>query len=653
MYVDNQMQKYIHLSKYAKWVEELGQREPSWGVSVRRLKEFWMDQVGHKVSLRDLEEFNAAFKEIERLGVMPSMRTLMTAGPALRRDHAAGFNCAAIAVNHPRCFDEIFHLLMCGTGVGFSVERQYTNELPAVAEEHEKSSTVIVVEDSKDGWAKGLRELLSLLYSGAVPSWDLSRVRPAGARLKTFGGRASGPEPLDRLFHYAVRVFTRAKGRKLNSLECHDLVCKIADTVIVGSVRRSACISLSNLSDHRMAKAKNGFWFDQNPERALANNSVAYTELPDMSSWLREISNLHESKAGERGIVNKNALKAKAEECDREYAGDYLLNPCGEAILRDSGGLCNLSEVVIEPTDTLETLVQKVQHAALLGTLQSTLTDFKYLRKIWSDNQSEERLLGVSLTGIMDHPVMSDIDFIQKDLGDWFFEGEIYAGTHKWTLPQILEELRCAAIDTNLKWSKVLGIPHSKQLTLIKPSGTVSQLVGSSSGIHPRYAPFYFRRVTQDTKDPLTQVMIDQGIPHVSQGEKTIFSFPIKSPEGAICARDMGAMQQLRLWKVYREFWCDGNPSQTIYYTDDDFLEVMHWVRKNWDIIGGLSFFPIDDFVYDRATQPYLEVTEDEYKDALEQWPKHIDWSLKDYETTDNTTSSQEFACAGDQCEIK
>ena len=640
------MTAYIHLSKYSKWVEEDYRREPTWIDTTGRLRNYWEGKYPDVFQIHS--ELDDVFNAIDDQKVMPSMRSLMTAGKALDRDNAAGFNCAGVAVNHQRVFDEIFYLLMCGAGVGFSVERQYIDKLPEVAETFHDTDTTIDVRDSKLGWAKALKELIAFLYNGDIPLWDTSAVRPAGARLKTFGGRASGPEPLDNLFRYVVNVFHKAAGRKLNSLECHDLICKIADTVIVGSVRRSACISLSNLSDPRMARAKRGEWYHKNPERKLANNSVAYTEKPDLEAYLKETRNIYQSKAGERGIINKKALKRKAIECGREHNGDYLLNPCGEAILRDTGGLCNLTEVVIKPGDNLEDLKRKVKYATILGTLQATLTDFRYLRKVWKDNQEEERLLGVSFTGIMDHQVMSGRG---ESISDGYIEK--WSGGKAWSLPDVLESLYEVARETNKKWAGILGIPTSGQLTLVKPSGTVSQLVGSASGIHPRYSPYYLRRVTQDLKDPLTTLMIEQGIPYVIREDKAMFSFPIKSPEGAVCAREMGAIQQLELWKIYREHWCDGNPSQTIYYTDDTFLAVQDWVYKNWDIIGGLSFFPLDDFIYDRDAQPYLEITEEEYKEAVEKFPKEINWDdLPAYEIEDTTTGSQEFACSGNQCEL-
>lgn len=643
--VDKSMTSYIHLSKYSRFLEEKKRRE-TWEETVQRSEDFWCKKFPEYAE--EIEELFDAELSLEAVG---SMRTLMTAGEALERDNAAGFNCAGIAVNDQRVLDEIFYLLMCGSGVGFSVERQYTNQLPIVPVLYD-TDTCIEVHDSKIGWAKALKQLIGMLYIGEIPLWDTSPVRPAGARLKTFGGRASGPEPLDNLFRYVVKVFLKAQGRRLNSLELHDLICKIADTVIVGSVRRSACISLSNLSDNRMAGAKNGEWYLQNPHRALANNSVAYTEKPDLEAYTREMSNLYSSKAGERGIINKVALKNKAESCGREHDGDYVLNPCGEAILRDTGGLCNLSEVICRATDTLEDLKRKVRFATIHGTLQSTLSNFRYLRDIWKKNQEEERLLGVSLTGIMDHKVLSNRwgkweDEYGNPEMEKFLRDIRLCGC---TLENVLEMLKQVAIDTNKEWAKKLGIEPSKHICLIKPSGTVSQLCGTSSGIHPRFAPYYLRRVTQDIKDPLTDYMIEQGIPYVSRDSKIIFSFPIKSPEGSVCARDMGAMEQLELWKIYREYWCDGNPSQTIYYTDDDFLDVQAWVYRNWDIIGGLSFFPLDDYVYDKEAQPYLEITKEEYEKALAAFPE-VAWESFQ-EDEDCTTGSQELACAGGQCEL-
>jgi ribonucleoside-diphosphate reductase alpha chain len=637
-----QYQDFIHLSKYARWKEKEKRRE-TWKETVDRYGKFLYNKLplnreGY-VDKSFNDSFNEAIKSKRSQEVMGSMRTLWTAGKALDRDNVAGYNCAAVAVTHPRVFDEIFYLLMCGAGVGYSVERQYINKLPEISEEFYETETVISVRDSKIGWATALRELISLLYSGQVPRWDVSKVRPSGARLKTFGGRASGPAPLEGLFRQFSYTFKQARGRRLNSLEVFDLVCYIADTVIVGSVRRSACICLSNLTDDRMRRAKTGEWYLKNNQRALANISTAFTEKPDLDAFSKEFRSMHKSRAGERGIINKEALREKAEQSRRDYKGDYLLNPCGEAILRDSGGLCNLTEVIVRSTDTLESLREKVRYATILGTLQSTLTGFRYLRKVWKDNAEEERLLGISLTGIMDHEVMSG-------------NASPYYGTSgRPLLEEWLVELKEVAVETNKMWAEKLGINPSKQLGLIKPSGTVSQLVNCSAGIHPRMFPFYIRNIRMDIKDPLSSLMIDEGVPYVEYSGKYIFQFPIKSPEGSITSHDVNAISQLNLWKVYRDHWCDGNPSQTIYYTEDEFFAVADWVWKNWDSVGGLSFFPKDDNIYDYP--PYQEVSEEAYEGLRDAFPKEIDWSkLGTYETNDNTTGAQEVACGGAGCEI-
>ena len=623
------LQKYIHLSKYARWIEKENRRE-TWEETVDRLINFWKEQsIGGKgindamVDDKILDEIR---EKVYKGDIVPSMRTLMTAGKSLKYCNMVGFNCAAIAVNHPRVFDEHFYILMCGTGVGFSVEREYINKLPEVAEEFFTTDTTIVVQDSRAGWAKALKELISFLYNGDVPNWDVSRVRPAGARLKTMGGRASGPVPLEILFKFCINIFKKAAGRKLNSAECHRLMCKIAETVIVGSVRRSACISFGNLSDDRHRRLKTGEFWIHYPELKLANNSVMYTEKPDMESFTKEFRNLYKSRAGERGIVNQEALKEKAESCGREHDGQYLLNPCAETILRDNGGLCNLSEVIIRPNDTLAILKKKVKYATILGTLQSTLTKFKYVRKIWQSNAEEERLLGVSFTGILDHSVMGSLK-----CKEW------------------LIELKKVAYQTNKKWAKKLGINESKQITLVKPSGTTSLLWGTSSGIHPRYSDFYIRRVTQDVKDPLTNFMKKIDIPYTLAGDKVLFAFPIMAPPESNISIDTRG--QLDLWALYREYWCDGNPSCSIYYNDDTYLMLQDWIWKNWDSVGGLSFFPNDDNVYENA--PLEKITEKEYYFLKENFPKNINWDdLSKFEKEDSTTCTQELSCSGGQCDL-
>ena len=641
-YLPTDYQSFIATSRYARWIDAENRRE-NWGETVGRYIE---NVVVPKV--RDelvLEEVEVA---ILCLDVMPSMRALMTAGPALVRDNTAAYNCAYMAVDDPKAFDEAMFILLCGTGVGFSVERQYISKLPDVPELMFKSEDTIIVADSKEGWAKALRKVLAYLYSGEIPQWDVSKVRPAGAKLKTFGGRASGPAPLVELFNFAVNMFVNAKGRKLSSMECHDLMCKIGEVVVVGGVRRSAMISLSNLSDDRMRHAKSGQWWEKNGQRALANNSVAYTEKPDMETFLREWTSLVESKSGERGIFSRQASKKQAAKNGRRNPDfDFGTNPCSEIILRPNQ-FCNLTEVVIRATDTLADLKRKVRIAAILGTIQSTYTHFPYLRKVWKDNTEEERLLGVSLTGIMDNEAMAG-GMDNFAVAQWF------SGKEEKNLATILEELKNVAISTNAEWAKRLGIPASTAITCVKPSGTVSQLVDSASGIHARHSSYYIRTVRGDNKDPLTQFMKDQGIPSEPDVMKpdatTVFSFPQKSPEGAITRNDMTALEQLDLWLTYQRHWCEHKPSVTITVKDDEWMEVGAWVYKNFDEVSGVSFLPHSDHTYQQA--PYQACSKREYEDALALMPQKIDWSkLSDYETEDTSKGTSTFACAGGSCEI-
>ena len=624
----DQYQSFIHKSRYARWISEEGRRE-TWEETVNRYVKFWMDrkQIDRKTAKR-------LYDAIHDLKVMPSMRCMMTAGVALDKDNVAGFNCSYLHIDSPRSFDELMYVLMCGTGVGFSVERNYINKLPEIAESFHNTDSVIVVSDSKIGWASAFRELIAMLYAGKIPQWDVSRVRPAGARLKTFGGRASGPEPLVDLFNFCIEVFQKASGRKLTSIECHDIVCKIADIVVVGGVRRSALISLSNLSDQRMAKAKSGDWWRHEGQRALANNSVAYTEKPDFQSFLTEMQTLYESKAGERGIFSRVAAQKIAGRNGRRDADqEFGTNPCSEIILR-SNQFCNLSEVVVRSDDTLETLKEKVELAAIIGTLQATLTDFRYLRNVWAKNTEEEALLGVSMTGIMDHYLLSNGE--SPDLEKW------------------LEQIRDVAVDTNKKWASKLGIEQSAAITCVKPSGTVSQLVDSASGIHPRFSSHYLRRVRSDKKDPLAVFMENTGFPveqDVMSPSSSVFSFPIKAPKDSVTVKQVGAMQQLELWKAYQNHWCEHKPSITVYYTDDEFLSVAQWIWDNFDLCSGISLLPVSDHVYQQA--PYEEITVEQYKEALKAMPKNIDWEqLRAFEFEDNTTGSQELACVGGACEL-
>ena len=628
-------QEFIHLSRYSRWLPKEGRRE-TWRETVTRYFDFFQEHLKQSCkysldkSLR--EELEDA---VIHLKIMPSMRCLMTAGEALKRENIAGYNCSYVAVDRPQAFDEILYVLMNGTGVGFSVERQFVGNLPTVAEEFHPSDTTIVVQDSKMGWAKAFKELVAMLYHGQIPKWDLSKVRPAGAPLKTFGGRASGPEPLRRLFEFTKEIFQNAHGRKLSSIECHDIVCKTAEIVVVGGVRRSALISLSNLSDDRMRVAKSGQWWIDNGQRALANNSACYTEKPDIGIFMDEWKALYDSKSGERGIFNRESAKKIAEKNERRDVGyDFGTNPCSEIILR-SREFCNLSEVVVRPEDTEDTLLNKVRLATILGTFQSTLTNFKYVSKDWKKNCVEERLLGVSLTGIMDN---------------------------KWTagklngLDVLLKNLKQMSVDTNKEWSKKLKINQSAAITCVKPSGTVSQLVDSASGIHARHNPYYIRTVRGDKKDPLTKMMVEQGFPAeddvMKPNDTTVFSFPIKCSPDAVFRQDLTAIEQLELWKTYQVHWCEHKPSVTISVKEEEWIDVGAWVYKNFDLMSGVSFLPYSEHTYKQA--PYQDCNEKEYKDLLNKMPTSVDWNkLSEYEKSDMTVGSQELACSAGSCEIQ
>ena len=617
-------QQYIHKSRYARYLPEEKRRE-TWEETVSRYVNYW----GEKLPEKERKE---VFTAIQDLDVMPSMRALMTAGLALDRDNVAGFNCSYLPIDHPKAFDEMMYVLMCGTGVGFSVERQYVQKLPEIAETFHDTDTVINVDDSKIGWAKSFRELVSLLYSGQTPKWDVSRVRPSGSPLKVFGGRASGPEPLLELFRFTVDLFQGAAGRKLSSVECHDLCCKIAQIVVVGGVRRSALISLSNLTDDRLRRCKHGQWWVDNPQRGLANNSACYTEKPDFEAFLNEWTSLYESRSGERGVFSRVASQKQAARNERRDATyDFGTNPCSEIVLRPYQ-FCNLSEVVVRPSDTLADLKRKVRIATVLGTLQATLTDFRYLRKIWKTNTEEEALLGVSLTGIMDHPLLSG-------RGD---KNEL----KKW-----LRAMRQEAIKVNKEWASRLGINVSTAITAVKPSGTVSQLVDSASGIHPRYSAQYIRRVRADARDPLCAVLEAAGVPvedDVMSPSTRVFSFPIASPDGAVTASEMGAMEQLELWEIYQDEWCEHKPSMTCYYRDEEFLEVGQWLYNKFDKVSGISFLPYSDHTYQQA--PYEPVDKKTYNQLAKDFPKEISWDIE--EASDMTEGSQQLACTGNNCEL-
>ena len=625
-------QAFIHMSRYSRWLEEEGRRE-TWEETIDRYLSFMVEHLQENYSYSlfgvELADLRRGMLNLEVLG---SMRALMTAGPALKRENVAGYNCSYLPVDSPRSFDECLYILMNGTGVGFSVERQYIGKLPTIPDqEFENTDDVVSVADSKEGWARALRDLISLLYTNRIPKIDVSKVRPAGARLKTFGGRASGPAPLEELFDFTIQTFKKAKGRKLTSIECHDIMCKVGQVVVVGGVRRSALISLSNLTDERMRMAKSGDWWVDNQQRALSNNSVCYTEKPDMGIFMKEWLSLYESKSGERGIFNRASAQEKAASNGRRDGDvDFGTNPCCEIILRPYQ-FCNLSEVICRADDTITTLKNKIKLATILGTFQSTLTDFGYLRKRWKDTTEEERLLGVSLTGIMDCPT-------------------VYNAT-----PEALQQLRDVAVKTNKKLAEKIGIKQSAAVTCVKPSGTVSQLVDAASGIHARHNPFYVRTVRGDNKDPLTMFMKDKGVPaepdFTAPDSVTVFSFPMKSPEGAVCRYDMSAIEQLELWLKIADNYCEHKPSVTISVKEHEWLEVGAWCWEHFDSLSGISFLPFSDHSYKQA--PYQDIDKEEYKLLSKDMPPSIDWlQLQEYEKGDTTTGSQELACTGGVCEV-
>tara|TARA_Y100000034_G_scaffold134790_1_gene204279 strand:- start:12 stop:1952 length:1941 start_codon:yes stop_codon:yes gene_type:complete len=631
-------QQMIHLSRYSRWLPNESRRE-TWSETVSRYFDFFKEHLEEQCSFKLTDKMRNGLEEgILNLSVMPSMRCLMTAGEALKRENVAGYNCSFLPIDSIRSFDELLYILMCGTGVGFSVERQYINKLPEVPEELYPTDTTIIVADSKMGWARALKELISLLYAGHIPNWDLSRVRAAGMPLKTFGGRASGPGPLEDLFKFIISIFQNAAGRKLHSVECHDICCKIAEIVVVGGVRRSALISLSNLSDDRMRHAKSGQWWDTEGQRRLANNSAAYTEKPDIGIFMEEWLSLYNSKSGERGIFNRTAAERKIVKHGRREIGfEWGTNPCGEIILRPRE-FCNLSEVIARRTDTLSDLQEKVVMATILGTFQSTLTNFRYLTRHWKANVEEERLLGVSITGIMDNPILNG------SLG-------------KEKLKEALVSLQKLTIKTNIEWAKKLGINPSVAIATVKPSGTVSQLVYSGSGIHTQHNEHYIRRIRADKRDPITKFMIESKFPYeddiTDPNNTTIFSFPLQAPEGSITRKNRTAIEQLELWLIYRDYWTEHNPSITVSVKEHEWLEIGTWVYKHFNDVGGISFLPYTEHTYRQA--PYEDITEKTYKQMLLEMPTDVDWSgLSEYESTDNTVGTQEFACSasGDSCDI-
>lgn len=626
---------FIALSRYARWLDEENRRE-TWSEAVNRYFNYidkHLDTYNYKLR-SDLRK--ELVDGVVNHDIMPSMRALMTAGPAMERDNIAGYNCSFIAVDSPRAFDEAMYILMCGTGVGFSVEERHVSQLPTINEHFEDSSSVVHVDDSKAGWARGFRELLAMLYAGQVPSWDMSKVRPQGARLKTFGGRASGPEPLEKLFKFCVQIFAEAAGRQLTSLECNDIMCMVGDVVVVGGVRRSALISLTDLDDYEMSKAKSGAWYNTTEHRRLANISAVYDTKPSIGQFLKEWSTLYESKSGERGIFNLEGNKEHAGSNGRRD-GDRIqgTNPCGEILLR-SNQFCNLTEVVINPNDDIKSLARKVELATILGTIQSSMTNFKYIRKAWKTNCEEERLLGVSLTGQFGNSLMSGRE-----------GADVLAAT--------LDELREAAIDTNATFAKKIGINSSVAITTVKPSGTVSQLTGTSSGMHPWHAPYYIRSVRADNKDPMTMMLKDIGVPNepdiMNLESGTVFYFPQKAPEGAITRDDLTAIEHLEIWKIYKQHWTEHNPSITVTVREDEWVSVAAWVYRNWEYIGGISFLPYDGGNYKQA--PYETISKEEYEAMVRNGPEDIRWAdLSIYELMDSTSGSQDLACVAGSCDV-
>jgi ribonucleoside-diphosphate reductase alpha chain len=629
----NPFQTYIAKSRYSRYLDDKGRRE-HWSETTARYFDFMESHLRDNNGYTLTPELRSRLeKAVLNLDVMPSMRSLMTAGDALERQNVAGYNCSYLPIDDPKAFDEAMYILLCGTGVGFSVEQKYVNRLPEIPEKLYESNTVVHVKDSKEGWAKALRQVLALLWAGEVPKWDVSSVRPAGTRLKTFGGRASGPEPLVDLFKYVVSKFKAAQGRKLFSIEAHDILCKIGEVVVVGGVRRSAMISLSDLGDDRMAKAKAGAWWDGNGQRALANNSAVYDVKPDVGQFMREWSNIYESHSGERGIFNRYASEIQAGKNGRRVLGkEWGTNPCSEIILRPYQ-FCNLSSVIVRADDTVDTLKEKVAVATILGTFQSTLTSFPYLRKVWQTNTEEERLLGVSMTGILDNALLNDA-----------YDKE---------LPSRLEELKNVAVDTNKHLASELGINPSAAITCVKPEGTVSQLTGTASGIHPQHSAYFIRRVRSDAKDPLTAFLKESGFPWepcVMKPESTvIFSFPMKTPQGARLREDLSAIEHLDLWLTFQRHWCEHKPSVTISVNENEWPKVGAWTWENFDEITGVSYLPMDGGTYRQA--PYESIDAALYSKLLEEMPQSIDWEQMK-EVTDNVEGAQTLACTAGGCEI-
>ncbi|MDA0320449.1 MAG: recombinase [Proteobacteria bacterium] len=620
------MEEYVYISKYSKFLHDQNRRE-TWAETVKRYKANVLDR--HLSN--EMAEIIA--RAILNLEVVPSMRMLATAGPALDRDNVCGYNCAYKAITQPRDFSDALFILSSGTGMGYSVEKKYISQLPKVPSSVKMDEVSFTVQDSREGWQEAVQFAMEEGFLGNIYEYDLSLLRPEGAILKTFGGRSSGPEPLRKTLNYINDLFKKAAGRQLTSLECHDLMCMIASCIVAGGVRRSAMISLGDIDDVEMRNAKNWSLGAFPEERHSANNSYVTNGTPSKEEFEAEWSAMVAGKSGERGIFNRASAKAQAEKFGRKVA-DFGCNPCSEILLVDDGQFCNLSEVIIRADDDFYDLKRKVELATIIGTVQSTFTHFPALPKNWTDNCEEERLLGVSMTGIMDNPLTNGV----------------LAG-----LPGRLNELRNFAIDTNKKWAEKLGISAAASVTCVKPSGSVSALTGTASGIHSRWSDYYIRRTIQSNADPLTQLMIDEGIPHEPSATKpdleTVFSFPIASPLGAVTNGTRSAIEQMEMWLTYQRNWTTHKVSATISVKSDEWDDLAKFVYDHFDEIAGVSFLPYDDHAYVQA--PYEQISAEKYEELNLAFPISVNWSrLPEFEIEDTTKASQELACTGGACEI-
>jgi ribonucleoside-diphosphate reductase alpha chain len=633
-------QQVIFKTRYARWVEEEGRRE-NWDETVKRYCDYFEDHLkekhSHKIPRKVLKE---VYDSIYNLEVMPSMRTLMTSGKALESAEVANYNCAFLVVDAVRAFSEHMYVLMCGAGSGFSVERRFTEKLPEVPEELHPSDTTIIVADSRKGWCAAYNQYLNLLFAGNIAKVNVDKVRKEGTRLKTFGGYASGPGPLLDLFKHTEEIFRGAQGRQLRPIEVFSIMCYIAQIVVVGGVRRSATIALFDKDDIEMRTAKSGYWFND-PKRkhyAMANISAVFETKPAAAEFMDIWRDLVASKAGEPGILNRKALWEGAEAIGRATRYEdgsripYGVNPCSEIVLQPYS-FCNLTGAAIRPEDTLEDIKKKVRVATIIGTWQATVTDFDYLRKVWQSNVEDERLLGVCLAGIMDHPVLS----------------QTTEESARWE-----NELRELAWEVNKSIAEDIGINTTASVTAIKPAGNSGELYDVASGIHPRYAPYYIRSIRQSNGDPMTEFLKATGIPHevsVQNARDSIFYFPVKSPEGAICAKDRTAIQQLEHWLHMKRNYATHTISATVYVREHEWIAVGAWVYDNFNEVTGLSFLPYDDHIYQQA--PYTPCSAEDYEKARGKMPEEIDWSLlKHFEQSDSTTVSQEFACTGGSCAL-